>query len=53
MRQTHCDTSIRPPDRRELVREGAEDGQEPRRRDGGWRDRSARRLHRQRRLRFS
>jgi hypothetical protein len=28
-------TRVRAPDRRELVREGAEDGQEPRRRDGG------------------
>ena len=28
-------TRARAPDRRELVREGAEDGQEPRRRDGG------------------
>ena len=27
--------AARAPDRRELVREGAEDGQEPRRRDGG------------------
>jgi hypothetical protein len=28
-------TRARAPDRRELIREGAEDGQEPRRRDGG------------------